>query len=861
MDFFTELLESFSRRHGRSLKLLEQESDPRIDNASQAVANALKMGQRKGNSTVSTIQTFNSGVKNLSLTDNGSLKIGFPTASWDAQNQKIIPGSDPKQFKQMISMLVGAELTSDEQKRKETITQKTERSPEEAEAILRDKRRESILKSSMAQVNFDDVAEIIDNVATFEGKINDLLCDDGQIDLDYLRAVKDDIKTYDRNKDFWGECGNHTQFLTGNQLGNVERQLVNDAPTLRYEGESGDWVVGSSEQDPTASVEVSRLLNVLADAAAGDETSKEEACGRFKVTEGGGLKAVTVYTELGKDKRGMSGRVFNNESSARSLKGLMSMAGCSMEPQSARKATVLGSVGAESAIRGEMGEVAKIAVVDVLNLGRGRGQGEGDSKEIEERRSLAIDSIKSVYSQMRSLSEERETWLEKAQGAVVSEEEQAQFEMLSEITQVPEKFIRAMFSTAITTAKVRKPLLAVQVAEQTGSGEKQDVLECWASRDKALKALRKSEEFEVEGETRSRLSEDSVVEATVEDIFKNKPDLLKRYIKAGIVKPGQSLFVSEISLKTLLSLSSAKKGETTRKSVSDSLSDPTASDPRASNFFNQFDPVGEIKPSDVRGIQQVSDKISSAVEKLPAIAKVSNKGVKVTENAVSTFAKALMKNLQTNKNFKELNDDDYLTLQEDIQKFAEGKDADKNFVSKVKEKLFKMTLFNNLTLKAQGKDRRTGKPNKSSRTAAMYALAVLNQAGGSARNGTVFQVDALDELASYISTQNGEILSVLDSIQKNDGKWEFDPSQGSLTFKRTDDPNRKISVTLKGGKWIAYRSATSLRSASTRKSSRDVANTLSGVEEQDRNVIMNALGRLQEALGIIQEKVRVIDAH
>ena len=859
MDFFTELLESFSRHHGRSLKLLEQESDPRVDKASQMVADALRQGQVKGTSTVAQIQTFNSGPKNLSLTANGSLKIGYPTASWDAQNQKIIPGSDPKQFKQIISMLVGAELTPDEEKRKEKITQKTERSPEEAEAILRDKRREQILKSSMAVNNFEDVAKIIDNVATFEQKINDLLCNEGQIDLDYLEAVRDDIKTYETNTSFWTECGNHTQFLTGNQIGNVERQLVSNAPTLRYEGESGDWVVGSSDQDPIASIEVSRLLNVLADAADGDEKAKEEACGRFKVTEGGGLKAVTVYTELGENGRGMSGRVFNNEASARSLKGLMSMAGCSMEAQSARKATVIGSVGAESAVRGEMGEVAKIAVVDVLNLGRGRGQGQGDSGELEERRSLAIDSIKSVYSQIRNLSEERETWLEKAQGAVVSEEEQAQFEMLSEMADVPEKFIRAIFSTAITTAKVRQPLLAVQVAEQTGSGEKQDVLECWSSREKALKALRKSEEFEVDGETRSRLSEDSVVEVTVEDIFKNKPDLLKRYIKAGVVKPGQSLFVSEISLKTLLSLSSAKKGETTRNSVSESLSDPTASDPRASNFFNQFDPAGNIKPSDVRDVQEVADKISDAVEKLSAKVKIGD----ITENSVKMYATALLKNLQKNRTFKELNEDDYRTLEEDIKKFAEGKDADKNFVKKVKEKLFKMTLFNNLTLKAQGQDSRTGRPNKNSRVAAMYALAVYNQAGGSARNGTVFQVDALDELASYISTQNGEMLSVLDSIQANDGKWEFDPSQGSLTFRRSDDPNRTISVTLKGGKWVAHRSATSIRKASTRKSSKDVNNQLSGEEESKKEsaTVVDVLSKLTEALGIIKEKVRILDAN
>jgi len=147
------------------------------------------------------------------------------------------------------------------------------------------------------------------------------------------------------------------------------------------------------------------------------------------------------------------------------------------------------------------------------------------------------------------------------------------------------------------------------------------------------------------------------------------------------------------------------------------------------------------------------------------------------------------------------------------------------------------------------------KGEKDNRKAALYALAVFNVAGGSSRDSTVFQVDVLDEMASYVSTQNGEMQSALDSIKAKDGRWNFQPSKGSLTFSYADNPNRSISVTYKDGRWIAYRSATSIKNASTR-------NAAIGQKESKKESveIINALSKLTEALGIIKEKVRVLDA-
>jgi len=851
MDFFTELLESFSRKHNRKLKLLEQEVDPRVKQASDMVLAALSSPQavQRGRSIEVPINTT-SGEKTLSQFGS-KLALAGRNVGWDGQSITLGGGKNPeKTFKEFITILVGEELSQEDAEKKDTLQQQTQMSDEQLEAIFREQRRSKILNSGMAQDNFEKVSEIIQNVESFEQSLNSLLCtENNRVNPEYYRQVADSLTT-SKQADYWDYCQNHTQFLTGDRVGNVERQLVSDTPTLDYNGETKQWEVGAAEQDPTISTEISKLLNTLVKAAQGDETAQEEACKKFKVTKGGGLNGVVVFTELGADDKGMSGRVFNNEGSSRALRGLMGMAGCDLTPQSATKIASR-SVGNDSSIRGELGEISKIAVTDILNVVRGRAEGE-DSPEFIERQKLAEESIQAVRNQLKQLNIATEAWVERAQGAVVTPEEQAFIEQVSDMDS--KKFLRAIFSMAATTARLRQPLVSVQVAEQVTKGEKQDVLECWGSLEKAERALRKSEEYVIDGETQSRVSSDSIAEVSVEEVFKNKPDLLKRYIKAGILKKGQTLYVSEISLKTQLSLGRAKQGETTPNSVRESISGEIQ-DARADNFFSKLRKAKnpKIGPK-VRDVQGQADKISESIDKLKfKVTVVRQDGKGISKNSMRDYAQAVVDNFRKNKTFKDLNDDDFISLQNYVNDLNVDKlDTDKKLENKIREKLFRMTLNNSISNTAKKKTK-NGKPTADAQAAMLYGLAVFNQAGGSARDSTLFQVDTLDTLTSYISTQNGEMNSVLNSILENDGKWEF-ISEGSFTFRRVGNINRSLSVSLKDGKWIASRSATSIRDASTAKKSRDISE-----EEVSDSLILQALGKLHEALGVIKEKMRVLD--
>tara|TARA_R100001443_G_scaffold4530_2_gene13092 strand:+ start:3392 stop:5899 length:2508 start_codon:yes stop_codon:yes gene_type:complete len=834
MDFFTELLKSFSRKHDRKLRLLEQVVGAHDPEAEALAKQALAQGSQQSaqESFNNPITTPNGNQIYIWKTTKGKVNynyqpIAFPSFGVDANYDKFV-----------ASFKKDAEVFDPEKEKEEKLQQKEEKERED--------RRKSVLTSDMAKQNPEIVGEIVDNVNEFDQAMTDLLCtEDGSINPDYMDQVQ-----FAPNAT-WSNCKPHLQFLRGNQVGNVERQLINNVPVLRFDGKTGKYFVDSEPAVASQALEISRALNVLAKAAAGDESAKEEACNRFKVTEGGGLKGVTVYTEVDSEGRGLTGRVFNNEASARSLKGLMGMAGCSMEPQSATKAVAAGSAGAESNIRGTLGEIAKVFGTDLTNLVKMKAAvGKGvATPEIEALQDIVLERSKEVLDLLGNLNEQRESWIDKSQGAVVGEEEQAELEAISEIVGDKEKtmrFMTAILTMAATTSKLRDPLVTVQVAEQVGGGDKQDVLECWGSREEALAGLRKSEEYDVDGETRSRVTEEDIGEASASEVFKNNPELLDKYIKAGVIKSkDQMLYTSEVSLKTLLRLSSAKQGETTRRKVSETIIEGV--DARAQNFNKK---VSGKDQASIRKIQRDIDSVDKLVGKLSSKVNVKTENGVITQNSLNSYAETLVNHIVTNSTFDEVKDNvDLAELQEYIKsmKSDDPKMTDKKFEAKIKDKIFKMTAFSRIEkMAAQGGD--------SERKAALHALALFNVAGGSARDNTVFQVDALDEMASYVSTQNGEMQSALDSIKSGDGRWKFQPSKGSLTFSYADDPNRTISVTYKDGKWIAYRSATSIKNASTR-------NKAIGEEDrQDSSTIWTALNTLQEALGIIKEKVRVLDA-
>jgi hypothetical protein len=127
MDFFTELLESFSRKHNRKLRLLEQEEDPRVPDALN-VLNSAKWSQQ-GSMMAATIN----GKQARYYSNSGNLLFSNGMGIWNTQVSPptlTSTGNDQK-FKALLTALVGEEKVDPE-----TLTdeEKAEREKQELEA-------------------------------------------------------------------------------------------------------------------------------------------------------------------------------------------------------------------------------------------------------------------------------------------------------------------------------------------------------------------------------------------------------------------------------------------------------------------------------------------------------------------------------------------------------------------------------------------------------------------------------------------------------------------------------------------------------------------------------------------------------
>ena len=121
MDFFKELLESFSRVHDRSLRLLEAEAvDPNRFKAANDVLAAANISTANPDVMVNGFKdkgTVPSQIPVKFNPDTGSLSVNRTYVNWD-EMKKTMASNDSKLLKKVITMLIGSEEGGDTDKTK-----------------------------------------------------------------------------------------------------------------------------------------------------------------------------------------------------------------------------------------------------------------------------------------------------------------------------------------------------------------------------------------------------------------------------------------------------------------------------------------------------------------------------------------------------------------------------------------------------------------------------------------------------------------------------------------------------------------------------------------------------------------------
>ena len=749
-----DLLRSFSKVHNKKLSLLEQENDPRIQQAESILA-GVQFSQDPVSPYLTVGQTPDG--KTLKYNPNSGKLTGantFQRATY--LNGRLSPpqGKNPEDaFNKMLGYLVD------------------EASPEPDQPVI-----DPVLDERLAELGVDiKDAELVQPLVTL---------------LDKAKASN------------FGRDG-------GKNAINLVRSLVVDYPVVVKEGEF--YRVEPRESSVERTFNLAEALNAI---------GSEGYCDKFQRTDKGDM---VVYTDFGE---GQEGTVFS-KGKAKAIANMISDCDDIEEINVIQEAAE--SLGGESNIRGNTLEYPP----DLFALSRTYFKNRDSLTEEQRKKSeeLIKDVANRIELGIRSLIENRETWLRTARDAAIPLESQAEFDKLMSLLEDNGRNIQASFHVASVSNKERLPDLSVRSGEVTKKGRKQDSVEIWYEEVAAAKAL----------------DQKKLESVDAKDLFDslNKTDYYNELVDAGFLTPGQQVYVGEISYKNYIANAATVMGSFSDNNTGVFMSGKAKDNPVWKTFKKEISPKTMAQyRGEFDAIHKEQMQIRKEIDSLSNNIETMVGGKKVTVKALNEVIKTTLENIQKNSDFSDIQRNKLfktLSTKASAYKNAKTNKERKKIESLMKSAILMPALMGNL--------KQRGPYNKAVQ---IYALGLNYAAGASYSNNTVLQTNMLNEGISYTTTQNKAYQEIARSIRLDDGFWNLNITQSGLSFSRVENKKSSISLGMVRGNLQSRKSDTLTREG---KKIRFLGS------RQDASVVWDALGRLQEALGIIKEKVRVLDTH
>ena len=782
MDFVKELLERFSRHHGRKLKLLEQTIDP---GSEQLAKSAMATGKQQ-----SASQAF----ANPITRPNGKPIYVWTTGKGDLvfSYQKSTVGT--KNIQQNYEEFVN----SFSQESQDPDQGDSPKKPQEPQLRPHEKAMEE------AGINPE-----------LQSKLNELYA------LAYTAG---------------------SSKATGRSMVSV---LVKDTPRLAP-NEEGLYEITSSPVDQQVTEDVTDILTTLLSAEKG--SLDEEFCSKVKRTNKG--QAVIYPYE---DDNGVV-------IGSRSISQLI-------EKEYQRKTECATSIidlgantdGSQSSIRGNLFE----SVTKIIGIGRALSDYEKNPPEDYDRKKAILEKmLKDEYAilakRMGNLDEAVETWIADSEESTYSVDDAADAQLMVDIVKGDPRLIRALWYANSVSNRLRNPLLSIRVGGDVGAGKKADNVEIFAS-EEAAKAARDA--------TFSKGNRPKLVKRKASEIFKNNPDELKNYIDAGRIESAdQELYLTDISLKSIIADGPTKYGQTSPRSFMGFLRGRKPQD----KFFRLF--RGKMKSvfdnaessTEFDRIKNEQKEIIDSVEKLAFnVATTGADGKSLSVNALGTALDSMMQNITVNSTFEELaKNKDYKSIKALQTRYnsTTNPKAKKALESKIKNKLTTFMLKKHTQANVQGVVDDPNASDDKKRGALAFGAAMAFKTGAANSDDVVMQKNHLKRGKSYYSMQNKNFNAIIDSIKKfpenEDGDFIIAPGAG-VNFRKKGKGNSGKSVNTS---FDPDGNLVNTQSWSLTEDSSDIHEFAPEIEAENSSTIIQALGKLHEALGIIKEKVRVLDA-
>ena len=794
MDFFTELLKSFSRKHDRKLRLLEQDKDPA---AEQLAKQAEALGKNQLFKVARTNPISRPNEKPIFVWTTGPDAKKNPNTlkfSYVADATKGLNVYD--NYEKFVNSF--REDAPDQEALDAEEAEKRKAEAEAAAEVITPAIDEGLLELGIDVKADPDMASLFKSL--------------------YLKA-----QAYGKGAGEAGTAGGLASARRSQATAFVT-SIVKEFPVVQAEGDLFRVVGAKSSKERT--IALAEALNSI-----GSDTF----CGRFRKTDN---DQIIIDTNFGGKSQG---NVFGGTQKA-IIDNMIRESNCPEIPIVSIIRDSGGKISSENNTRGTALE--KPAELFALSRRLRKLQGvEGvDRQKVEQ---MIIEMERDIRSDILSLNRTKETWLDLAENTAIPEESQAEFDYLQSVLQDQGRLIIAMATVARASSEERNPDFVFQAGGVVGGGRKQDSVEMWTDLKAAKAAFKKST-----GTTPKR-GELRAVRA--EDVYKQfgEEEKFKELLDAKLIDENTKVYVTEVSYKNLFRSADGTAGGTNlgggRDSDIDAYMNGGGDSGELFYTFEQAAQMTDDEKSEFDDIHRQQMNIREQLDSLSNNIVTTVDGEEVTVDALSDLVDATLTNIRNNSTYDEANNDQFRTrllrLADDYKNASP--DAKPNLERQMKKELLGPMLMSNL------------RRNKDSKSAQFYALALMYKGGGSRNKNTLLQVNNLNTGTSYVSTQNHQFEQIAKSIREGgDDGFNFNVRGKAFSFNKKGDKNASVRLEWNSDdrKWDCSESETM-----TTKYAQTSRAMFNPEGRQDASIVWDALSKLQEALGIIKEKVRILD--
>jgi hypothetical protein len=805
MDYFTDLLESYSKLKKRTLKLLKESENPESD-----AQNAFQQAKTQ-NPPPSLAKPF---VTNTSKGTQVAIYMK-KDGSWKGSifsNGKVLGGQNEvfidQDFQRFVKFFTGEDTGNKTRKFEKTPAGLNIAGSEFAELNPED--------AMAAQESFQNIALSLPEV--FEG-----------LDKKFIAGN-------------WGTFAAFGTYVFGKAPQSLESHILNLKTKILYDEASKEYATLVVPPDPKSIKDVAKNLEFFITSLTKDNLGEDDKLKLQKMFAINSNGNVSVFADI-ED----SGLVFSDNTGF--FKNLLKAA----QSKYQFKFRVLNvkrdiSEGIDNNIRG----VALEEILPILSMQRKLD--EFSAKGIVNKPLIKAvqDSMIVIKDKLLKLMQNYESWIQAHDQSALDPEDVKVINGVGALMGGNgSKLISAMVAASKDSISVRQPDFILTKGREVGEGRRQDTFEIFSDFTRAKIALSRM------GYTEQEIMLQGMIKAVpVEEAFSGREDMLAVALKSGVFQKGQQVFYSPVSLKNYLTLDKAVFGTTTVTSNKDFING-VSKDPQ-NLFLKKFQEIaGPLDPASHKKVMEYNDglmQIWDQIGKVPSTVKArSSTGSLVNSKPFKEFIKNTVEIIKSNSTFDELNDveseDNPKTkLTSMINKYLESEEEDEALEHKIKA--YTAQYAKNAKLISD--------VNKGDLNAKRYLSMKLFNTGGSVDDGMVCDYRGLASRESYNFRQNDVIRDVIKSFMSGDGAWTMKAKNNTFIFYNTQNPKMRLTMIDKvekksGLTGMKYSTKTAvevnreiLKTYNRRKAARE--SIIDNFMEYQKRILLELVGLKEEAV-------------